>query len=186
MTHECVCPSVPSLRMFRFTSSRPKHQNVHILRIRVWLLSRSCMFCCVVLCRPTISSQTWLSLATLVHFHSGCHKVNVSYDIHVSYDDVLIFYRQAYKSRGILWGQHFHQFWISYNHLFNSFEVFRADDHLWGGHDLTTARQVMRSKTKTSLVYSILTRDARYWYSKSVCLSVRYVPVPDENGLTYS
>jgi len=35
--------------------------------------------------------------------------------------------------------------------------------------------------------------DARYWYSKSVCLSVRlfvcpsvrYVPVPDENGLTY-
>ena len=45
---------------------------------------------------------------------------------------------------------------------------------------------------------SILTRgqhtDARYWYSKSVdrssvrlsvCLSVRYVPVSDENGLTY-
>ena len=31
--------------------------------------------------------------------------------------------------------------------------------------------------------------DARYWYSKSVCLSVcpsvRYVPVSDENGLTY-
>jgi len=31
--------------------------------------------------------------------------------------------------------------------------------------------------------------DARYWYSKSVCPSVRpsvrYVPVPDENGLTY-
>ena len=28
--------------------------------------------------------------------------------------------------------------------------------------------------------------DARYWYSKSVRPSVRYVPVPDENGLTYS
>ena len=27
--------------------------------------------------------------------------------------------------------------------------------------------------------------DARYWYSKSVRLSVRNVPVPDENGLTY-
>jgi len=27
--------------------------------------------------------------------------------------------------------------------------------------------------------------DARYSYSKSVRLSVRYVPVPDENGLTY-
>jgi len=35
--------------------------------------------------------------------------------------------------------------------------------------------------------------EARYWYSKSVCpsvrpsvrLSVHYVPVPDENGLTY-
>ena len=31
--------------------------------------------------------------------------------------------------------------------------------------------------------------DARYWYSNSVCpsvrLSVRYVPVPDEKGLTY-
>jgi len=27
--------------------------------------------------------------------------------------------------------------------------------------------------------------DARYWYSKSVCLSVRNVPVSDENGLTY-
>ena len=27
--------------------------------------------------------------------------------------------------------------------------------------------------------------DARYWYSKSVCPSVRYVPLPDENGLTY-
>jgi len=31
--------------------------------------------------------------------------------------------------------------------------------------------------------------DARYWYSKSVrlyvCPSVRYVPVSDENGLTY-
>ena len=26
--------------------------------------------------------------------------------------------------------------------------------------------------------------DARYWYSKSVRLSVRYVPVSDENGLT--
>jgi len=27
--------------------------------------------------------------------------------------------------------------------------------------------------------------DARYWYSNSVCLSVRDVPVSDENGLTY-
>jgi len=27
--------------------------------------------------------------------------------------------------------------------------------------------------------------DARYWYSKSVCLSVRDVPVSDENGWTY-
>ena len=26
--------------------------------------------------------------------------------------------------------------------------------------------------------------DARYWYSKSACLSVRNVPVSDENGLT--
>ena len=27
--------------------------------------------------------------------------------------------------------------------------------------------------------------DARYWYSKSVRLSVRNVPVSDENSLTY-
>jgi len=59
------------------------------------------------------------------------------------------------------------------------------------------------SSSKSAAVYKISSKsndfyrasvywratDARYWYSKSVCLSVcpsvRYVPVPYENGLTY-
>ena len=43
-----------------------------------------------------------------------------------------------------------------------------------------------RQKSFISLIFIARQHtDVRYWYSKSVCLSVRYVPVPDENGLTY-
>ena len=49
-----------------------------------------------------------------------------------------------------------------------------------------------QKQLEQAFFYVIIARqhtDERYWYSKSVslsvCLSVRYVPVSDENGLTY-
>jgi len=46
--------------------------------------------------------------------------------------------------------------------------------------------QTVLSASITPLLFIVRQHtDARYWYSKSVCPSVRYIPVPDENGLTY-
>jgi len=53
---------------------------------------------------------------------------------------------------------------------------------------ILSARQMLRVERFLSRV-SILTRDidiANLSVRPSVCLSVRYVPVPDENGLTHS
>jgi len=60
---------------------------------------------------------------------------------------------------------------------------------LWGTPDV----RYLSSKFERCIEFSIFTArqhtDERYWYSKSVrpsvCLSVRYVPVLYENGLTY-
>ena len=46
-------------------------------------------------------------------------------------------------------------------------------------------RAAVRYWSKIAIFISRQHTDTRYWYSKSVWLSVRYVPVSDENGLTY-
>jgi len=55
---------------------------------------------------------------------------------------------------------------------------------------VTHAHQYQKKHRQIVLSFYVISisrqrTDARYWYSKSVRLSLRNVPVSDENGLTY-
>jgi len=54
-------------------------------------------------------------------------------------------------------------------------------ESVWERHGIDSVENVILSEIFIVRQHT----DAWYWYSKSVCPSVRYVLVPDENGLTY-